>query len=299
MNKPLTLTLLALIILLLVYSTSGRVELSGTPLPDSPSIYNYYNGGVSLYFNDKSLKNGLSVIYSLDEITRYNPGNHVLFVIGPDKKITLSGRVKEWVSRGGLLVIMDETHNTLPLIKLFNMEYGKYHYLVVLGNCSINNKNYRVLFNVYQSINTSVVQNAKPVCRVRNETVAVYIKQGSGGVFVIGDSSLVINEIYVKHQNIENNTGFIDSIIDDRSIIVYEGDRNYTLGARFEAGRVITGLVSWISDTAGSALNGTMIEVAGKTSLLVLIATIGVILVYGPPSNPYGMLKGKGRSLEP
>ncbi len=293
MSKSLVLSLLVIITLLLVYSTSGRVELTGNPLPDSPSIYNYYNGGVSLYFNDKSLKNGLSVIHSLDELSSYNPANHVLFIISPDKKITLSSRVKEWVSKGGLLVVMDETHNTLPLVKLFNIEYGKYHESVVLGNCSINNKNYLVLFNVYQSIKTDTMINAEPICRVRNETVAVYLKHGSGGVFVIGDSSLVINEIYVKHQNIENNTGFVDSIIGDRSIIVYEGDRNYTGGTEFEAGKIITGLVSWIRDTAGSMFNGTMIEVAGKASLLVLIITVAVILVYGPPSNPYKVLKRK------
>ncbi len=282
-SKALLLALLILAALLLLFYPKN-IYVEGSLVGDPPSVFNVKNGGVSTYFRVKAPLHGLVVIYSFSELEKYSPNHYALFIIGPDREVAPSGELENWVRRGGTLIIMDESDNTRSLVRAFGVEYGSLEREIKLGNCTFNGRVLIVLFNVYRDLKP-VHGGCTVICRVRNDTVALETRYGSGRVYVVGDSSLVINELYIKNQNIWDNPLFVDEMIGDRKILVYEGARNYTHETVYGTGKILSGIADLLRDSASSVFNDTTILVASKISGIIIAATIFLFITIGFPES--------------
>ncbi len=280
--------LLSIIIFSIVVSLHvyGSIELTGPLLGNPPSVFNFASGGVSEYFNSRRVRAGLNIIYDFKELDKFYPPNHVLFIIGPDKEVENTDVLDKWVRSGGRLVIMDETTNSLPLLKSFNVSLKDFVPEIRNATCRVDESEYIVLFNVYRTINITSGEY-QPICMINNSLVAARISWGRGEVIVVGDSSIAINELYFKLKNPKNNTGFMDSLVSNRRIIVYEGARIYKYAGSIQAIKFVSGTITGISNGFNELFKGQLIDVAAKLILLTILITLLLVSKFGVPRPPH------------
>lgn len=259
------------ILLLLIAGYSGA-RIRGGLVGDPPSVYNNMPGGLTIFTSSEALERRVDVIYSLDDIYRYDPGKHALLIVGPDTRVDASPRLRQWVEDGGVLIVMDETMNTEGLLRGFDIYLGNTTAIqeIATGVCSVGNANIKVVFDVYTMVYST--SNYTVLCRVNNETTGLSRSIGGGMVIAIGDSSLVINEVLSKGGAWYGNRLFIDMVTNGRGLVVYEGGRTYTYSSTSIIIQYIRGFILLASDASQSILYT-------RNPLLKLLAVLTIILV--------------------
>ncbi|AFL66575.1 DUF4350 domain-containing protein [Desulfurococcus amylolyticus] len=258
------------ILLLLIAGYSG-VRIRGELVGDPPSVYNNMPGGLTIFASSEAVERRVDIIYSLDDIYRYDPGKYTLLIVGPDTRVDTSPRLRQWIEDGGLLIVMDETMNTEELLRGFDiyLESTPAIQEIATGVCSAGNANIRVVFNVYTVVYST--SNHTVLCRVNDKTTGLSRSIGRGMVIAIGDSSLVINEVLSKGGAWYGNRLFIDMVSNGRDLVVYEGGRTYTYSSTSVITQYIRGLILLASDASESILYI-------RNPLLKLLAVLTIIL---------------------
>ncbi|MEL9909446.1 MAG: DUF4350 domain-containing protein [Ignisphaera sp.] len=259
------------ILLLLIAGYSG-VRIRGELVGDPPSVYNNMPGGLTIFTSSEALERRVDIIYSLDDIYRYDPGKYALLIVGPDTRVDASPRLRQWIEDGGLLIVMDETMNTEGLLRGFDIYLGNTPAIqeIATGVCSTGNANIKVVFNVYTVVYST--SNYTVLCRVNDKTTGLSRSIGGGMVIAIGDSSLVINEVLSKGGAWYGNRLFIDMVSDGRGLVVYEGGRTYTYSSTGVITQYIRGLILLASDATQSILYI-------RNPLLKLLAVLTIVLM--------------------
>jgi len=182
--------LLILLVLALLTPRIVTLGLRGDP----PSVYNSGGGGITLAVNELSAKGyRIRTVESSEAISALDPADTILFVLGPDRPLT-SGEVKsivDFASKGGTVVVMDESENVAPLLASIGINVSGYRTSIDEGYCNIMNTSFTVLFNVY-----TVISGGAPICWVDSNPVAVLVEVGAGRIYVFGDSSLFNNYMW-------------------------------------------------------------------------------------------------------
>lgn len=264
------------------------IAFSSTPIfktieYDPPSIFNNGPGGLSVYAFGTHFRRGLNIIYSFSELNYYiNPSKYALLIAGPDKDLTNIYYVTEWIKKGGILILLDEYDHSLNLLRHFEFDFGTLYSIKSMAECELDNLNLTIYINVFREIKTPV--NSSIICRYNNVPIAAVISYGEGKFVVVGDSSLTINEIFMKvPQWYLMNMMFIDMLIDGRELILYEGARVY----REETSFIILHYISLLPDLASNLIIFLFDQpIAIRTVCILflsLILTVYTMYRYGYP----------------
>jgi len=182
-----------LLILLVLAVLTPRVVTLGLR-GDPPSVYNSGGGGLTLAISELSAKGyRIESVESFEAISALDPANTVLFVLGPDRPLAPDEvkSIVDFASRGGTVVVMDESENAVPLLASIGINVSGYRTSIDEGYCNIMNTSFTVLFNVY-----AVLSGGAPICWVGSNSVAVLVEVGAGRIYVFGDSSLFNNYMW-------------------------------------------------------------------------------------------------------
>jgi len=219
------------IILFILIGFVYKVPIQLSARYDPPSIYNFGGGGYSVLYNSLE-RSGYSVyvIYSTDQLYKYDPGKSVLILASPDKSLSEDDvkRIIDWISAGGYVLALDEIGTLNILAQKIGSEIGIMVPEVVSGECVYNGKIYKILFNKYSPIKIYNLSDPSIVgyCYTKDLFVGLFKRVGSGVIFLIGDSSLFINNL-LRTKYYVDNLLFLKDVVGDRSIIFYEGGREY------------------------------------------------------------------------
>ncbi|MET1160398.1 MAG: DUF4350 domain-containing protein [Thermoprotei archaeon] len=279
--------ILLLSLLIILYS---GVKLRGGITGDPPSLYNLGAGGVSRFFTEKLINPGVTVIYDFNALNRYSPEQYVLFIIGPDQELREASPVLEWVEKGGIMILMDETENSILLMKELGISYVMRLMRIDKAVCIIDNQTITILVNVYAVLDSNTA-DAVPICRIGDSTVAYMVEYGEGVFYIIGDSSIVINEVLMKSIMAENNTRLVDLLIGNRKILIYEGGRKYEYVELAIIASYIDSFLRGISVLTNTLFSPDLLWRTARVLMLAVIVSLIVIIKYGFPSPPHAVSK--------
>ena len=288
-SKAIGIAIAVLLVLLIVYS---NLMLARAVIGDSPSIYNDGPGGVSYFFTAVMFRHSPIVVMSFDELHQYAPWLHVLFIISPDKPISMDDALKvlDWVKSGGKVIVMDETSNTVAFLKLVGAAPGAFVGYVVMGMCRVNDMPVPVVFDVYQTF--SKIDEGKPLCWAGNSVVAFEKKIGKGEVIVIGDSSLIINYMLLDTRYGAPNTYFIQQLVGPRAILIYEGNRAYRMIYSVKGVMTINAIMTAITSLPSMFFaHQGIIRIVALLSLWLVVTGFISLYLFSFPRTPYPKLK--------
>jgi len=213
---------IALLILIAVSQATVAVEVFTEY--DPPSVSNMKPGGLSQFYTENFAK----VIVVKDAVDVYgkHPSRHALLIPGLGTAIDAISfqRILKWVEEGGILVLMDETDKSAGLLQRLGLVPSSTTELEVEdARCVVNGLEINVTFNKYVTLRKAAEGGLmEPVCTIRGDVVAWKINYGGGVIYVLGDSSLVINEMVdypdIKSRNVE----FLNALTSHRKIIIYD-----------------------------------------------------------------------------
>ena len=288
-SKAIGIGIAVLLILLIVYS---NLMLARAVIGESPSIYNNGPGGVSYFFTAVMFRHSPIVVMSFDELHQYPPWLYALFIISPDKPISMDDALKvlDWVKNGGEVIVMDETNNTMTFLKLVDAVPNAFIGYVVMGMCRVNDKPVPVVFDVYQTF--FKIDKGKPLCWAGNSVVAFEKKIGKGKIIVIGDSSLIINYMLLDTQYGTFNTYFIQQLVGPRSILIYEGNRAYRIVYSVKGVMTINAIMTVITSLPSMFFaHQGIIRIAALLCLWLVITGFISLYLFSFPRSPYPKLK--------
>ncbi len=280
--------------MLIVYS---NLMVARAVIGDSPSIYNNGPGGVSYFFTIMMYRNSPIAIMNFDELHQYSPWIHVLFIISPDKPISIDDarKVLEWVSNGGEVVVMDETNSTEALLKLLGVNKSVFAGYIAMGICKVDDHAMPILFDVFKTFPEP--GKAKPICWTRNSVVAFEKKIGKGSVIVIGDSSLVINYIVMDTRYGALDTYLIKRLVGNKEILIYEGNRAYRIMYSIKGVTTINAIMAMISGFPGVFFEHQgLLKIISLMILWMIITGFVSMYLFSFPRAPYPKLKKPARS---
>jgi len=128
--------------------------------------------------------------------------------------------------------------------------------------------------------------NASSLCVYGDSILAIERSYGEGLFIVIGDSSIVINDVLLKSPLATNNTLFMDYVIGERDIILYEGSRIYrSIDAEIFIG-ILNALINALSFIASLIVGGSFLNIFIRVSVLSSIIIVGLIMKFGFPRPP-------------
>ncbi len=278
---------------MIVYS---NLMIAREVIGDSPSIYNNGPGGVSYFFMVMMYRNSPIVITDFDDLHQYTPWIHVLFIISPDKPISIDDarKVLEWVRNGGEVIVMDETNNTDAILKLLGVNTGVFAGRVVMGICRVDDRAVPVLFDVFKTFPEP--RNARPICWAGNGVVAFEKKIGKGEVIVIGDSSLVINYIVTDTRYGVHDTYFIKRLVGNKEILVYEGNRAYRMMYSLKGVMTINTIMAMVSGFPGLFFGHRgLLKIISLMILWMITTGFVSMYLFSFPRAPYPKLKKPAR----
>ncbi len=288
MSKALIFSIIIISLLFFAYS---RISIYNLLEGDPPSIYNYGLGGLSNYISKRVFTHKIDVIFSFKNLDSHDPGTSTLLIIGPDKPINKTDIdvILRWTYQGGKTIIADESNNSILLLNNIGISVKYVLWSIAKALCMVKHDNVTyidVLFNVYNALDILPNVNASTICMYRDSILALERPYGKGLFIVIGDSSIVINDILLKSPLAINNTLFMDYIIGGRDVILYEGSRIYrSVDAEIFIG-IISALVNTLSFMAnlivGEGFLNTFIRVTALSSIIV----IGLVMKFGFPKSP-------------
>ncbi|NPA99006.1 MAG: hypothetical protein GXO43_06460 [Crenarchaeota archaeon] len=288
-SKAIGISIAVLLILMIVYS---NLMLARAVIGDSPSIYNNGPGGVSYFFTTVMLRHSPIVIMSFDELHQYAPWLHALFIISPDKPISMDDALKvlNWVKNGGEVIVMDETSNTVAFLKLVGAAPGAFVGYIVMGICRVNNMPVPVLFDVYQTF--SKIDDGKPLCWASKSVVAFEKKIGKGEVIVIGDSSLIINYMLLDTRYGAPNIYFIKQLVGPRSVLIYEGGRAYRIIYSVKGVMTINSIMTVITSIPSMFFaHQGILKIVALLGLWLVVTGFISLYLFSFPRTPYPKLK--------
>ena len=288
-SKAIGISIAVLLILMIVYS---NLMLARAVIGDSPSIYNNGPGGVSYFFTTVMLRHSPIVIMSFDELHQYAPWLHALFIISPDKPISMDDALKvlNWVKNGGEVIVMDETSNTVAFLKLVGAAPGAFVGYIVMGICRVNNMPVPVLFDVYQTF--SKIDDGKPLCWAGKSVVAFEKKIGKGEVIVIGDSSLIINYMLLDTRYGAPNIYFIKQLVGPRSVLIYEGGRAYRIIYSVKGVMTINSIMTVITSIPSMFFaHQGILKIVALLGLWLVVTGFISLYLFSFPRAPYPKLK--------
>ncbi|ADM27262.1 conserved hypothetical protein [Ignisphaera aggregans DSM 17230] len=296
MSKAFIFSITIIFLLLFAYS---RISIYSLLEGDPPSIYNYGLGGISNYFGKRIFMHRINIIFNFKNLDSYNPRTNTLLIIGPDKPITEEdiNIILKWTSQGGKTIIADESNNTALLLNNIGVSIKSTIWGTTNASCIINYGNTShidVLFNVYNILGVLQNINASSLCIYGDSILAIERPYGEGLFIVIGDSSIVINDVLLKSSLATNNTLFMDYVIGDRDIILYEGSRIYrSTDAEIFIG-ILNALVNALSFIASLIIGVNFSSIFIRVSVLSSIIIVGLIMKFGFPRPPQSYRYGEG-----
>lgn len=250
---------------------------------DPPSVFNEASGGLSRYFLDVVFSKGVDIIYSFSELSYYaKPSMYALLIVGPDKDLADVKYVVEWVRRGGIVVVLDEYNGSLSLLKYFGFDFGTMISAKASTICELNNTKLVIYLNVFREVKPST--NSTVLCRYGYVPIAVSLNYGNGKIIVVGDSSLIINEIAIKaSQWYRANMAFIDMLTEWRHLIIFEGARVYSQEFSYVILRYISAVLSIFTNLLKYALEQPL-EIRALVILIIsFLSTVYTMSRYGYP----------------
>lgn len=282
-NKLLVFTL---ILLSLVIFSQYQKPIASILDLDPPSIYNIGPGGITIFYNYEKTRRSVQIIYSLDELKYFDSRNNALLILGPDKDVDDVDNLFSWIEKGGVAVVGDELNHSKKLLDYIGIEQGN----VILGvgeaRCIIDNTTIEIVIDVARALRSSNSRSSI-LCLYDSMPIAYNVSYGNGYIIVIGDSSIVINEILAKPSISVNNSLFMDYIIGGRGLIIYEGGRVY----RPVEAQVIAQAISFIVDGLSNALQWLLfrqgvLSLLGFFTGLAALSMLYLTIRFGIVSSP-------------
>ncbi|MEM1526572.1 MAG: DUF4350 domain-containing protein [Ignisphaera sp.] len=297
------LFILIILVALIMLSQSATVVWR-TLEKDPPSVFNYGPGGVSYFYADAIIRAGdVNVIYDLSELRSYNPQKYVLILLSPD--IPLSDKevdsVLSWVEIGGTAIVGDEVNTTFLLTSKLGFQQTYRLPALLTSQCYLANGSIiEVLLNVfviYAPVNASVP--FQPICVNEYGPMVYNIVYGRGRIYLMGDSSVVINEIFVKAPaSFNNNTAFVYGLVGDKSIVVYEGSRIYGYAELRALSTGFTLLFSFIGMVFSNIMNLGLVPRTIFLLVLTLLSTALVMAKFGTPRSLRKIFKSEQKGVD-
>lgn len=297
------LFVLIILVALIMLSQSATVVWR-TLEKDPPSVFNYGPGGISYFYADAIIRTGdVNVIYDLPEIRNYNPQKHVLLLLSPD--IQLSDKdvdsVLSWVEKGGTAIVGDEVNTTFLLISKLGFQQTYRLPALLTSQCYIANGSIiEVLLNVfviYVPLNVTVPFQS--ICVNEYGPMVYNVVYGKGRVYLMGDSSLVINEIFVKAPaSFSNNTAFVYGLIGDKTLVVYEGSRIYGYAELRALSTGFTMLFSFIGTVFSNIMNLGLVPRTIFLLVLMVLSTVLVMAKFGTPRSLRKIFKSEQKGVD-
>ncbi|MEM4849160.1 MAG: hypothetical protein QXM55_05955, partial [Ignisphaera sp.] len=139
-------------------------------------------------------------------------------------------------------------------------------------------------FVIYVPVNASLP--FQYICVNEYGPTVYRIMYGRGQVYLMGDSSLLINELFVKAPaSFSNNTAFMYDLIGGKRLIIYEGSRVYGYAELRALSSVFTLLFSFISIIFSNIMNLGFIPRTIFLLILTLLSTVLVMAKLGTPKS--------------
>ncbi|MEL9940386.1 MAG: hypothetical protein QW348_06530 [Ignisphaera sp.] len=282
-NKLLVFTL---ILLSLVIFSQYQKPIASILDLDPPSIYNIGPGGITFFYNYEKTRRSVQIIYSLDELKYFDSRNNVLLILGPDKDVGDIDTLFSWIEKGGVAVVGDELNHSKQILDYIGIEQGNVIPGVGEAWCIIGNKAIEIVIDVAKALQSSN-SRSNVLCLYGSMPVAYNVSYGNGYIIVIGDSSIVINEILAKPSISVNNSLFMDYIIGGKGLIIYEGGRVY----RPVEAQVIAQAMSFIVDGLSDALQWLLfrqgvLSLLGFFTGLAILSMLYLTIRFGIVSSP-------------
>lgn len=286
-KSRLFLTILGLTSLLIFSSSS--ITLFNVLEMDPPSVYNNGPGGLEKYaMHLMSNQNEVKIIYRFRDLLKFEANEFSVIIAGPDEQIQEVDELIEWVYRGGIAIVLDEFNHTSPLLLKFGLSRGSMLNLIDLAECKINEIKVKILVNVFIEILGN--SSARSLCHYRNSSIAMYVNYGKGVFVFVGDSSLVINEIYYKSPSwYRINTEFIRLLSANRKIIIYEGSRQYHKITSSFLAIVLTNINTGIADLISFILRSSLLN--RLICLIVVLFILTLYIAYKFELPKYGVIR--------
>jgi len=262
-----------LLILLVLAVLTPRVVTLGLR-GDPPSIYNSGGGGLTLVASELSAKGyRIESVESSEAISSLDPVKAVLFVLGPDRPLTPDEvkSIVDFASRGGTVVVMDESENVDPLLAGIGINASEYHTSIDEGYCNIMNTSFTALFNVY-----TVLSGGAPICWVGSNPVAVLVVVGAGKIYVFGDSSLFNNYMW-SYLKGSTHRLLLNSLVSGFKVVAfYEAPHLYYTVSTPRGSDIVFAVIRLVS-----------LVVLDFRSRIVAVVMIGflIALLYGRPKT--------------
>lgn len=273
-NKSIVI-ILFLISLVAIAHTTVPIEVFTEP--DPPSVYNMAGGGLSGYYYDNVLRS--EVISEIDDITRRNPGEYALIIPGSGKILTPSPGLFEWVEKGGIIIVMDESLHITPLLDRLGLIIERSLSSIDRATCNVNDKVINVTFNVYVVLKAIKDHrgDAIPICFINSEIVAWRVQYGKGIFYIIGDSSIVINEMLVYQKIASDNLLFLNTLIQGRKIAFYD---SFTRRETTTLEKLL-GVLSWfVSVITHATLVVKEQDLLTRTMIYIVLSVIPTSLLF-------------------
>jgi len=265
-------------ILLLVIALHVRIKL-GIIDPQTPSVYNLDRGGVSSFYFTMSRMQGVAVriIKSVDEIDSYPPLHTALILASPDYPLSAEDakEITSWVERGGLLVLLDETSSTRSLMERLGIRQQDLVREVTTAFCRLSNKSsLPIVVNYYTPLDA---EQGVPLCFADGRVVAYSLIIGRGTAYVLGDSSVIINE-HMGSPYREFIVKMFAEVLDNRTyVLFYEGGRRYLFVPGIERLPILILLAPFIGLRV---LSSFVVQSDVGTRMLFLALTSMFVLLY-------------------
>lgn len=263
--------------------TTAQIPLVQGVIGDPPSLYNRGDGGLSELVSITTIYRRVKVVRSADDVWQHDPSTTSLLLSGLDLFLREHEmqQLLRWVEKGGFLVVMDEYRTPQLLYEKINISAGPLVNAVTVGYCTVGAHKYPVLFNVYREVG-----GGRPVCWVDNAPVGAEVAYGRGRILVLGDSSVLINEVMrSKHRQAQLSFGL--ALLDRETIAFYEGGRR-TIEAWFSP-RVLVGVPYYL----GRFLWYTILGDSPLGAVKLIAAGLLVLFLVSP--GPTAMLAGLAR----
>lgn len=281
-KNRLFLILLGFICLLLLISSPVTLFMSLEM--DPPSVYNRGFGGLERYAVDAMLGKKVEIIFRFSDLYRFDPEDFSLLIVGPDEELQDIEKIIDWISRGGIAIVLDELNYTKPLMTLLGISRGDMFNIIDVADCHFDGIQMKILVNVFTEILSDNVDDIQQICRYINIPIAIRVRYGKGMIVFIGDSSLVINDVYLKSpQWYRINSEFIRLLSMDRDIIIYEGSRKYSRITSAFIALVMSNINNGIPDVMNIVIGDSLMNRLATAIILMFVSVLYTMYKFGIP----------------
>ncbi|MEM1731997.1 MAG: hypothetical protein QXU22_02020 [Desulfurococcaceae archaeon] len=276
-NKSILMILILMSLITIAHTT---VPIEVFTEPDPPSVFNAWAGGLSQYYYLNVHRS--EVTTDLSYVARRNPNEYALIIPGSGRVLIPSSELFEWVEKGGIVIVMDESTYIYPLLDRLGLRIERSFNSIDSATCNIDGEIITVVFNVYVVLRNvdNLKGNTTPICLIDGNPVAWKIPYGRGVFYVIGDSSIVINEVLSQHSISSENMLFLEILVQRRKIIFYDSFTRKEVTTMERLLDVLSWFINVVTHAAGVIKTQDMlIRIVAYTVLAVIPASILFIMI--------------------